>query len=592
MSDLPRSASPSDTSASRWMNATNMLGLIVAAGVLARVVQYAQRRPLFIDDVMLMLNIVTRGYRDLLRPLDMEQSAPPLFLWLQRFIVEALGVSDVSFTLLSFIIGLAVLPMAWVVARRIVDRQSSMLTVALLASSPPIIYYSTSAKQYEADIFIALALSWLCFRVIDAPERGARWVAAIAAGTIALALSMPALFVVGGVWCAWAATRPITASARGRVFLLASGALWGVTFVSLYVGVYSAVSRNDYMRRFWFGAFLNEQTSVGAALLYVSKGLQVSLFDVESAIPWLLIGALWMLMLTGVVSLVREKRYNVVALLTTPLLLAIAASALGQWIVYTRFMLYSAPFVCVLVAHGLASTVRRWSVQGPYREGLVLAGALSVLALPVKHSMWVLDHPASVEVSRELLDDFNAHAQPAEPVYVYARAMPLWTYYSVDWEHPDTLRVKRLLRDMVEIGPGSGNGPSRGYRVRHEGFERRYPFRGSLELVGISPGMELTGAFRAAASDSGWAENEAERIQSVASPTVWVAFAHHDPVPQTQLQEALARLGGRVGFADERPGLALYRYRFDTSDSTTAGRSAGSSGSSVVASSVGGANGR
>src|SRR4051812_23744679 len=156
MSESPRPASTTDTTASRWVNVTSILGLVVAAGALARIVQYAQRRPLFIDDVLLMLNLVTRGYRDLLRPLDIEQSAPPLFLWIQRLIGDVLGVSDVTFTLLSFVIGLAVLPMAWLVARRIVDRESSMLAVAMLAVSPPIIYYATSAKQYEMDVFVAL----------------------------------------------------------------------------------------------------------------------------------------------------------------------------------------------------------------------------------------------------------------------------------------------------------------------------------------------------------------------------------------------------------------------------------------------------
>ena len=127
---------------------TWVFGFAIAAGVLARLVQYAQRRPLYIDDVQLMLNIVTRGYRELLQPLVLEQSAPALFLWIQRLIISVFGVSDVTFTLTSLGVGLALLPIAWVCARRIVDRETSLLAIAILAVAPPLIYYATSAKQY------------------------------------------------------------------------------------------------------------------------------------------------------------------------------------------------------------------------------------------------------------------------------------------------------------------------------------------------------------------------------------------------------------------------------------------------------------
>jgi len=125
---------------------------------------------------------------------------------------------------------------------------------------------------------------------------------------------------------------------------------------------------------------------------------------------------------------------------------------------------------------------------------------------------------------------------------------------------------------MSEIEPGSGNGESRGGPVLREGFDRRYPFRGSVELAGIATGMEGTGAFTGSAPDSGWEENEAERIRDAASPTVWVAFAHHLEVPLDQLRDALERLGGRVTFSEVGPVMALLQYRFTTEGSFPATR--------------------
>jgi Dolichyl-phosphate-mannose-protein mannosyltransferase len=552
-------------------------GLIVLAGVIARIVQYAQRRPLYIDDVLLMLNIASRGYRDLLRPLVIEQSAPALFLWAQRFIVNVLGVSDLTFTLISFITGLAVLPMAWSFARRLVDRETSMLAVAMLALAPPLIYYATSSKQYGTDVFVAVVLAWLGLRALEAPERRSRWVAAIGGGALALTLSMPALFVLGGVWCAWALSQPIRSTVRGRMLLLVSGGLWGATFATMYVTMYSAVSHNEYMRRFWYGAYLSSQPSLWRAIRYVSKGLQVSLYDVDAGTPWLLVTALSALLIVGIVAFARERRYGVLALLTIPLLAAIAASALGLWILLARFMLFSTPFVCVLVAHGLVTIVRRLVRAPRYRDAVIIAGGLALLALPARYGLWVLRHPGNVEASARLANIYMAHAREGEPVYVYARAMPLWTYYSTDWTRPDTLRFQRLLRATIENGPGSGNGPSRGRPVRHEGFDHRFPYRGSVELIGIAPGMELTGVGKGTKPDTGWAENEAERIREVAAPTAWVAFAHYTPLPLRQLQDALKQLGGVVTVSDVRPGVALFQYRFASADSAVADRAADAS---------------
>ena len=582
MTASSRSTASPESSATRSTPAAWIFLLVVAAGVLARVVQYAQRRPLYIDDVQLMLNIVARGYRELLQPLALEQSAPLLFLWLQRFVVHLFGVSDVTFTVISLVVGLAALPIGWLVARRIVDRETSMLAVAMLAVSPPLIYYATSAKQYEMDVFVAVVLLWLGLRVLDAPERSSRWVAAIGGGVLALTLSMPALFVLGGVWFAWAFCQSIRTSARGRALLVVSGGLWGVTFGSMYLTMYSAVSKNEYMRRFWYGAYMSSQPTAGRAVRYLAKGLQVALFDVDSATPWLLVALLSVLLVVGVVALLRERRLSVAALLTVPLVLAVVASALGQWILYTRFMLYSAPFAALLVAHGVAASARMLASSPRYREALVLGCGLVVLALPARYELWVLRNPANTEASPELVRGFMRRARADEPVYVYARAVPLWTYYSTDWKHPDTARVQRLLRSAIEIGPGSGNGQTRGRPVRHEGFERRFRFRGSEELIGIATGMERTGVVKAAAPDTGWADNEAERIREVASPTAWVAFAHYGPVPLEQLKGALARLGGRITFSDVRPGAALFKYQFAGSDSAIARRSA----DSLIAASV------
>ena len=64
---------------------------LCAAGALARIAAYAQNRSLWYDEAALALNLARRGYLALLAPLDNLQTAPPLFLWIERAVVAVNG---------------------------------------------------------------------------------------------------------------------------------------------------------------------------------------------------------------------------------------------------------------------------------------------------------------------------------------------------------------------------------------------------------------------------------------------------------------------------------------------------------------------
>jgi hypothetical protein len=193
------------------------------------------------------------------------------------------------------------------------------------------------------------------------------------------------------------------------------------------------------------------------------------------------------------------------------------------------------------------------------------------VAVPVRYSLWVTRHPDNAEASRQVIETLLARSTPSEPVYVYARALPLWTYYTIDWKRPDTSRVRRLMGHMTALGGNSGNGPSRGTKVDREGFDRRYPYRAASEVLGIATGMQNSCCAHALAPDSGWADNEALRIRAAASPTIWIVMAHHAEAPLRELQTSLGSLGGYATFAKETRAASVFQYRFEADDTAGAG---------------------
>src|SRR5512135_269137 len=66
----------------------------LTAGVLFRVIPYAERPSLSLDEARVALNIAGRSFMGLLRPLDYDQAAPPLFLWAEKIAVLLGGPNE------------------------------------------------------------------------------------------------------------------------------------------------------------------------------------------------------------------------------------------------------------------------------------------------------------------------------------------------------------------------------------------------------------------------------------------------------------------------------------------------------------------
>ncbi|HYV03781.1 MAG TPA: hypothetical protein VFB82_04300, partial [Blastocatellia bacterium] len=81
--------------------------LIVAFAAALRAVQYFSNSALYVDEGALALNVINRGFAGFLRPLDLNQAAPPGFLALEKIAVAALGTGEYALRLFPFLFSLA-----------------------------------------------------------------------------------------------------------------------------------------------------------------------------------------------------------------------------------------------------------------------------------------------------------------------------------------------------------------------------------------------------------------------------------------------------------------------------------------------------
>ena len=547
---------------------------LVLLGAALRVALWAQQRSLWIDEARLSLNIASRSYLGLLPPLDYEQAAPLLYVWIERAVVGLFGVSEASLRLVSLVAGMATVALVYCVARRLFTRRVAHLATAMAALSPTLMYFSSEVKQYAVEACVSCALTYLGLRWLEDPSNARRWSALVALGTIAVWLATPTPFVLAGVGLSVLLTPGI--QARDRVRL--SGQLvlwWGGALVLAYLWVNRYAVHDAYLRHYWSQAFLTP----GRAGVLLDTG--VAFRDVLWGPLFLLWGAtatdslggpadlasvvfapavsivIALMLVIGVRRLVRTIGAPGSMLALVPLILAFFASLIQLYPISARTTAFFMPTLIILAAAGVEEAA------GRLRQPVLTWAIMIAACLPLG---WIavaeLTDPDPREHVRPLVASLQKHRRPGEPVYVFAGAIPAWAMYTTDWKSPDQTRLRYLNRIARAGGPAFENAPSRGRAVQHEGFDLTYAASGGLEVYGIPHGLEarvfgLTNPM----PDVGWSENEASRIHDVANPRVWLILSHFYG-PEGQLLRVLEAKGARLTYHDFRNGAALVRYEF------------------------------
>jgi hypothetical protein len=135
------------------------------------------------------------------------ENTPPLWYVLEWGVSRVLGTGVVALRLLSALAGIATVPVAWGIGRELAGSRAAIVTAALVASSPLLVWYSQEARAYALFVLCA-SLALLCFvRALQEPST--RRLAAFGlAATLALLTHYFAVFLLVPmvVWLLWDAT--------------------------------------------------------------------------------------------------------------------------------------------------------------------------------------------------------------------------------------------------------------------------------------------------------------------------------------------------------------------------------------------------
>ena len=536
--------------------------LLIALGAVIRAGAFLSGRSLWLDEAMLAVNILDRSFSGLLRPLDLEQVAPPLFLFLERFATQLAGPGEVTLRLVPFLASVALLPVFWRLARALLPAWWAVLALALAVFSPLLLEYSAELKQYALDGLMSAGLILLALRVIREPESAAPRRALLATGVVAVWLSTPAVFVLAAAWAGVAFQLVRLKARQHRGWLAAAPALWGAAFLVPYLLVYRAASSNPYLVKFWAGSFPDPFVPgfPAQASNAVSGIVEGSLFGPGLSLPAGVLIAALLIVLTGWARLWRVHGTAVGILLAgLPVLFGVAALT-RFYPPAPRLLLALVPVLILGFAAGLEGITSRIPAA---RLRVAVAAALGLLSIVPAAAGATRAWFADTELApfRPAVERLRAEIRPDDVVYLYARVLPVWAYYTVDWSRPERTRLHSILSVAYRLGPNSGNRPSRGAAVDREGDD--YVLEGPFgtELFGIPTGIEYPAPPNGRATpDPGWAENEVRRIRERCATRVWLLFSHGSDAAEAAI---LPLIEGN-GFVEESRSRvrAVRLYRF------------------------------
>jgi 4-amino-4-deoxy-L-arabinose transferase-like glycosyltransferase len=554
MVDTANPSKPHRADAALWV-----VILAVAVGAALRIAEVAQDHTFGFDDTALAINIATRSAAQLAKPLLFEQTAPVLFLWIDRLLVDLFGVSEVALRLLPLVAGIAVLPLTWIAGRRLVSAPATALAVALLAVSPLAVDYSDSVKPYIVDAAVALTLIGLTIEVLRTPEGHGAHLALLVAGMVALFVSTPAVFTLAA--CVAALLMLPATRRRAGVLMLA----WAAVAAYNYLAFQRATAHNPALQRYWDEIFFTPGAPnlVERVRVVASSYVQNLYFGISLRPLIALRIAVAILVALGVTRVWRQMGAWAATLLAGPLALAVIAATVRVYPPSDRTWLFTGPSMVLLAAAGVAALSELLPAGARARTFVALS--VAALLLPA-HQSWVtlraLLRPDSLDTA---IRDWRAIAKPRDPIYIFSRDAIRWTYYTTEWAKPDTVRLNWLMAAAQSIGPNSGNAPTRGRAVHDEGENLVYSGTGRAELIGIATGMEDGIPHAQPHPDTGWAENEAERVDRAArdgNGDAWLFFLYCDPPIDSLVLRATERRGAHLVSANQFDRTRVYLVRF------------------------------
>jgi len=398
--------------------------IVVAASALTAICQFVHNREMLLDESWLALNILNRDFVGLLRPLDYQQVAPILFLWIDKVFSIIIPRSACGFRivpLLSFLA--AFLFLVPLLRRHIADLKLIVVVLGFYCfNNLVLIHGSVQGKQYMTDVLVLATMFYLVSKEFNC-EKTRLWLIA-ATGAVAVFLSnvAPIILFTCGVYILY---EEFVVSRRCRWLpWLPVFAVWLGCFGVYYYFFIAGHPTYSFMTDYWGYTFMPLDSLTGIAHFLLERSSFILSFFFPYSVPLALKLAF---PIAGLAVLVWKRNWRLLILVVTPLLVHLILSALKLYPFDLRLMLYAFPSIIIAIAAGIYYPVK-WLLKR-FSPNALQIFVYAVPAVMFVYYLTCLLPMQKKSETRPSLEYVDAHIGECENVYLHYFVTPRYLFY-------------------------------------------------------------------------------------------------------------------------------------------------------------------
>ena len=398
---------------------------LLAIGIILRIWQYATNRSLWLDEALLALNLVQRTFAGLLQPLDYNQVAPLLFLFIQKAIITVLGNSEYALRLFPLVAGILSLLLMYKTAKKYLQGTAVYIALALFCLCAALIYYSSENKQYASDVMFTLVLLLVAYPCMQDDAKSRNYMLLMGAGLIAMWMSHPTVFILTGIGIVVMILPVFKKDWKRILWPVLTGLFWLINLAFLYLISLRYTAEHKGLKAFWYDSFMPMPPWNNWG--WFRNALEGS-FHNPLGLSFVALSAV--LLLIGLISMFQRK-WTIGLVLVLTISTTLAASGLGKYPFSGRLLLFLVPIIFLLIAEGIERIrciVARYSRFVASFTAVALA--LLLLAQPVASAINGVKHPRMPQHIRPIVEYLSQNKRNSDMIYVYYFLQPAFKYYA------------------------------------------------------------------------------------------------------------------------------------------------------------------
>lgn len=385
-----------------------LLILLFTIAFVLRILFYFYGRPFWNDECALALNIV--NIKNYFGPLEYGQCAPALFMYISKIFYHIIFPKEYALRLLPLLSSILSLFAFRFLGEKFFKKKSSFLiSFTIFTFCYPVCYYAQEFKQYSSDIlcFLILLCSYFVIDKINSKKK------------IVILMFIYAL----SLWFSYAAGIALfsvltTSFIFKRKFLNKYYIPSIFVIISLIIFIFMTrnIQTNESLHTYWIDGFINRDFSNFINL--ITFNIQ---YIFNSIVP------LFLLSITIIIHIAKERKNDLYMLLTMPIILSLILSYLKIYPFSKRVTLFLIPLFIIIIIKPFDYI----NLKNKIVNNIILSIVAFIVTIPV-FSLSVRNIIFKQYVSEDIITPLKIALQNIEPndiIYIADNSKILYEYY-------------------------------------------------------------------------------------------------------------------------------------------------------------------